>query len=1233
MPTTFVDDGFVTAGFIDDAVAVSSPGLTPPVPGQHWTDFREYRRGRLMGDWQPMFNPATEIQVEGNFIDLADKNFLRLQGPDARAGVTWKAPTNDVGYADQEERFRVRFIVQTADRNIGALRVSGTIGAENCYFLRLGPTGMVIGKFVAGVSTDLMSSATGLSTGVFYNVAFRATGTTLRAKFWADGTAESGWTLTTTDASIVSGAVGLLWNMSTEIAEVHYFSCATNGQTAPSEDAKDEAMRQWITEPDETMETTLRVEYYNPVVDAVQEAWFSSHPRVTGPTDYPANTRMYQLLDAGVIASKVEADAFLSGAGLPTRNNIVVSNQATSPNSSGPLSVWSKYSFYGRPIEVRVNKLWKIKPGLSTDYLAGVRNLHRRSEIAGFAIPSKEPDISGDQISFQVGPPVSYLSKEVPVERNIGISTGVKSLTSLGYLSVPSNTNYNQTSFVIYARVFIPTAGIAGTSYGLISQRFHTATSRLQWEIIVFQASYATTGNRHRLWFRATANDGTNLFTSISSPALNTNEFHHIIAGLSSGNSWYLNIDGKHIDGGVLTKTVQVGDSATSVLSGMVGCIYSDHRIETYVDEKSALARFSTRRDPDVITISMHRGDDNTGSTVTDYATIANHGTLQGVNNTDRSWYPTFLGSVEITGSPMPMSGGVLSHAPTQNIDPLRSIYRYNDRAKTTGTALEIRVQGAVLTPVTDYAELAEGPGTADLNPSGQPVTYGLTKDLATLQSTATHVAQLVSDTLTTRELSDRSNTDLESFLALRKTMPVRGGFNYPQPPTVSKFLDDNIGSTAGCYALDRDARLAVGTILPTINPDPYLRMSNLLEFTGLPNGGVTLSDVTGAYALTQTAGDFGVVCWFKITRPIVPDLSISTVGGDYSQPGYTIIDKMAGTTKGYYLGIDGDTGALRFAAGGVNFGGGLHYATIGNYSTWKAGTWYAVSATVQDGHWWLETANLVYGPLGGDGGSVGIFNVTGTGIATGTLTDSTGIPLRIGHGPMGGFVGSICYTIGCSPAQDPPSYSPLLFLPVQTFGTDRFSMTLMDGVLADQPYESAQGIYARAHGCRWCPSLVVDLKRSQAQASLVNVRTPVPATRITVPFKVNLQVLSNADIVASVSVNVRSSLINPDQENPRLTNIDDTKYAGGRQVKIENSVLYDQTGSQAVADLLDLRLSVNTRYAELMELTRSLLSVALGDEIVIYDYHPDFVSGRAGRVINISGSLSTENGSLGLWG
>lgn len=1238
MPDNFVDPGFVDSGFVD--TITTNVSLLPPTIGQHWTDFREYRRGRFPSDWTPYFTAAPEIRVEGNFIDLADKNYIRLEGPNARTALVWKAPLNDVGLSNQEERFRFRLMSQAADRGIGALRVSGTVGLENYYQLKVGiVTGITISKAVNGVASDLIlqSPVSPLKLGCFYNAVFRTSGTTLSAKIWADGLPEPvSWTLTTTDASLSVGGPGLFYALSSEITEIHYFSVGTNGLSAPSESDKDEPLRSWIFEPDEMVETTMRVEYYNPTTNLVEESWFSTSPRTTGPNDYPPNTVMWQLGDGGIIASKLEADVYLSGAALPTRNSIKIPNIATTPNSSGLFSSWTKYSFYGRPIEIRLNKVWKVKPGVSLSYVEGVRNLHRRSEIVGFGVLQQEPEVNSDEVVLQLGPPTSLLTEEIPVKRNIGISTGVKSLTNTGYLSIPTNANYNITEFVIYIRLFVPTTGITGTSYGVVSRRYHTATTRNQWEFPLFHASWATITDRHKMIFRANDNAGGTLFSSLTSPALNTGEFHYIIGGIGQG-VWWFNVDGKHIDGGALGGVVNIGDREIEVSRVLATCIFCDHRVEKYVDENTAVSRFSTRREIDNLTISMHRCDDNTGNTVTDYATIANHGTLQGTNNVDRSWSPTYLGSTEIVGVPMPMTGGVLFHGPLQNIDPVRNIHRYNDRVRLTGTVLQMRVRGALLTSGTDYVEALDGPGTGYiLTPSDQPVTFGLPQDAIPTQSTNTHIAQLTSDTLIKRGVVDRSTMDYESFVGLRKVMPLRGGFNYQQPPQVGKFLDDTMMSIAGFHTLDHDARIAVGSMLPTVNPDPFNRLVNLLEFTGLPNGGVTIADTDGRYALTNSSGDFGVLAYFKLTRSITPDLSVSTTGGgsDYSQPGYTIIDKMAGGTTGYYLGLDVDTGALRFAAGGIDFGGGKHYTTVGDYNRWVPGIWYAVSAVVSSGSCWLEVQYTDLPEPGVDFFVVPVIAATRfIGSVTGTLTSSTGIPLRIGHGPMGGFVGSICYAIGCSPAQDPPSYSPLMSLPINTFGTDRFWFNLNDGRLTDGAYEQIQSTYGVVHGARWCPSVVIDLKRSHANTRLMNVRTPVPALRIDVPYSINLQTLVHADIAAGVATNTRLALTTPEITNPQSTNIDSNNYAGGRQVKLEKTMLYDQVGSQAVADLLSYRLSLRHRYAEIRDMNRSLLSTNIGDEIVVFDYHPDFVAGRALRLISINGKTLSLTCDAGLWG
>lgn len=1229
----FVEDGFVADDYVGEESVAGLPVVTPyVVQTQFSTDCREYRRGRFPDDWQWLWDKGKH-RIEGVYCDLADRNYIRLQGNDARTAIIWKGVPNYTAVNDPEELFRFRILSQGSDRNLGLIRASGAKGAENGYYLKPGIiNGLTVGKLVAGVATDLVVFPFTFKIHGFYNARFRAQGTQIRAKIWADGDVEPAWQITTTDSSLTTGGIGLTWVLSNEIAEVHYFSCATGGNTALDESSMDEPLSLWIKEPDETMEITARFEYYNPDTDQVESRWVSTHSRETGSTDYPPNTSMISLGegenlgDLGIIASRLEVDAFLSGAALPTRNQIRIPNRATTPGGQGPLSDWSRYSFYGRPVEIRAGKRWRIKPGTNGNS-EGILTPHRRFELLGCALPTQEPNVE-EEITMSLGPPTTFLASEVSVKRNIGIATGVKSLTNTGYVSIPSNIAYDIASYVVYFRILVPVAGVPGTSYGVASRRYHLTSTLWQWEAIILNASWSTVADRNKLVFRAHANDGTLLLSSVASPALNDDTYHDIIMGLSNLSGWYLNVDGEHISGGPAPKVVNIGNSPVQVNYLLPGCSIVDHRIESYVSEEEAVARFATRREPDVITVSMHRMDDNSASTVTDYASLGNHGTLTGTNNVDRIWTPTYLGGPELTGVPMPFSGGVLFHGPTQNIDPLRSIHRYNDKGRTPGVDLGIRVKGALIPPI-DYVEPVEGKGSADLLSSDQPVTFQLPPEPFSLQAQETHVPILARDELINRKALSVETCDVESFAGLRRVLPLAGGFYYKEPPDVNKYLADMLGPIGAYYGLDRDSRVYGNCILPTINPGPY-GISNLLEFGGLTDQGVTLSDIT-AYQLTQTAADFGLLFWFKLSKKFTPDLSV-TATGDYSQPGYTIIDKMAGGTTGYYAGLDGNTGALRFAAGGIDFGGGTHYATIGNYSSWKPGVWHAASLSVQSGIGWLQVQTLTNG----------ISRIVADALipgVTGTLTPSPGIPLRIGHGPMGSFVGSICYAYGLSPAQDPPSYSPLQTpivspgSPITPGGTTRFLLSLTDGN-GDRVYDSSQGRYGRIHGCRWSPELVLDFERSLSDVQLKGPKRGIPARKIETRYKVNHQRLGSTDVVAGVSPSDRTSLNEPYLSDfaPRDLRMK-SKYINSKEEKF-TSPIFSQVSAQEVTNLLNYRLSVERRLGSVMGMDRRLLKLNIGDEVVIYHPEPYFANGRAMRVTMLTMGLPGLGiGEIGFWG
>src|SRR5262249_46357344 len=146
----------------------------------------------------------------------------------------------------------------------------------------------------------------------------------------------------------------------------------------------------------------------------------------------------------------------------------------------------------------------------------------------------------------------------------------------------------------------------------------------------------------------------------------------------------------------------------------------------TFVDEATALARFAARMDPDALNLAMHRCDDNTLSTATDYNATANHATLQGTNAVDRAWAASYLGSPEIAGTSQPLSEGALYHGPTQPIDSTRELFRFDDRAPNGSPTLNARAKGLALSNPSAYTSPADG--VIDIvGASDQPVTFGQT--------------------------------------------------------------------------------------------------------------------------------------------------------------------------------------------------------------------------------------------------------------------------------------------------------------------------------------------------------------------------------------------------------------------------------------------------------------------------------------------------------------------------
>lgn len=139
--------------------------------------------------------------------------------------------------ANVEGLVRIRCSSSTVNRMGISLRCNGS---TTFYMGRISANAntFAISKVVAGTTTDLFSTAFTPTLNSYYWIKFRAIGTKLEAKVWADGSGEPGpWTVSGTDSSIsAAGTFGVTLNSSSGAAtfdmDTLSFNDGTSTQTA-----------------------------------------------------------------------------------------------------------------------------------------------------------------------------------------------------------------------------------------------------------------------------------------------------------------------------------------------------------------------------------------------------------------------------------------------------------------------------------------------------------------------------------------------------------------------------------------------------------------------------------------------------------------------------------------------------------------------------------------------------------------------------------------------------------------------------------------------------------------------------------------------------------------------------------------------------------------------------------------------------------------------------------------
>lgn len=210
-------------------------------------DFSGYDTGSVLPyNWTHRSNSATGgIQAEAISGSVSGQELKITIASDGDRYVSFD-PAGNTNNADVEVLASLYMVASDpADNTSHAgvfVRRTGANSAENAYYASFRTDGSFnrtifsIRKHVAGSSSNV-SADTGVTWDINtrYWVRLRAIGTSLKAKFWEDGSAEpSSWNVDTTDSDVTgSGYVGLFAYDQNGDPAFDYFSVAVGGGTAP----------------------------------------------------------------------------------------------------------------------------------------------------------------------------------------------------------------------------------------------------------------------------------------------------------------------------------------------------------------------------------------------------------------------------------------------------------------------------------------------------------------------------------------------------------------------------------------------------------------------------------------------------------------------------------------------------------------------------------------------------------------------------------------------------------------------------------------------------------------------------------------------------------------------------------------------------------------------------------------------------------------------------------------
>lgn len=1188
-------------------------------------DWRNYSRGVGPDEWVATWVVLPNCRVAGTDLEPADCLEVSGEAVATRRAVAWSIWDNQVGRGTQETL--ALYYIDTAgvsETPLTHLRIGGMAGAENGYYASAGTSTLIVRKLSAGVSSSLGSTGLALTAKRYWWVRMGATGTTVRVRAWALGSAEpSAWSVTVTDSSFSDGQIGIGVYDASTVTRCFFFSVGVNGSSAPDQSALPVRLRDVLKDPAAQIEYWLKLSYADPATGVTYTKWVSHQGRgrlATGDLDFPSASAFLPVLaDPGSAGSTLSQDLQFSGQAVGAGGFTVQVD-----NRDGALAF-----------------LGQATPGGAPTYtLAGLRQVvyagsaggpTRAFEPFAAATCAAEPTLAA-VVTLQMASDEDRLSTPLRIGHYAGVRTCQK--YTGGSASAPWLAAYDLAEFTVMARFGVAATPTAGQFPPFISKSASTTSRNFLIIMLPTGTAFGVAGgiagvtsvggvaNKNRLNSTKSYADGTFYIAVYAHSAMYGNYLlitnggiEEFVSSASEGVPDFQNVP-----------VTWGGPGLTAPASTCDQRVY-DHWL-TPDEARAEIDKLASASAAGLIGAWV--GDDgSSGSTptvVTDYSPNANNATITGTF----VWTASDLGDASLVGKLKPFAAGRVRQAFPDRSDSVRSRYTYNDGEITD--SLTTKSKGAALTRGTNFSDPPSGGLDTSYQGAGvflfaganpDPVTVDFNGAGSIVADSVYYPARLARAIITSRgDQALHRDVDHGWFEAAARLAPYPAGFYRKgggSAPAQSEVLNEILGDSGQAYRLDRDDRISACQLLPTILPGPYGN-DYCLEFTGHPRQELVVPSFTFPSSSCTVCG------WVYSLQPegdSASDTSNVFSGQTLLQVGASTAPNVATVLTPYPAWGQGQI-RHGFSQVGISSSSVLTNQGLVPWAGWV----FVAFAYV------LNTSFTVYAaPKGGTLAATPIANVPGLAAPTAGTGD-----LRIGNG-AGAFIGSLQHWQIWNSAKSLAQLQALMTTP--PVGSESGLLAYLPMTEASgPPVELVSGKAAQWGNIRRSPRFVLDYTISGDSIGKFGGPMPLrPAYEVVVSYNVADHPLTEQEIVVSVTGAARQSLKETEQRarfysSPIAYNPTTNKgYKKSYSIPIV-SRFAGQQGASVLAKVTGYRFSPARSVAEVTDAPRLGLDAQLLDEVLVKaGAHTGLpATGLSYRIVRLAKTFLTGRTTMGLW-